>query len=176
MAQADQLVPAAQAGKPVQPLMRYHMDYSMTESTAPRFSSHSMDTMASLYSQVRPTINPTMKPFGQDVPVTTRIVATDRPPKIISKLIRGVKRDFIPLTIRSNLYEPPKPDTPPTNVWPFGYDPIWSEDLCSPPIDMTQLQLPIISPAKMPVLLTPAHIKIPAYTLFDFDAAYRDMI
>lgn len=192
MKQADQLVPpaAGQAGKPVQSLMSYQVatvDYALTESTAPRLSSLPMDpSMASLYSQ--PEINPTAarggqqsmsmvaKSFVRDVPVSSRIVPTDRPPKIISKLIRGVKRDFIPLTIRSNLYEPPKPDTPPTKVWPFGYDPIWSEDLCSPPIDMAQFKLPITSPAKMPVLLTPAHIKIPAYTLFDFDAAYREMM
>lgn len=55
---------------------------------------------------------------------------------IISKWIKGVKRDFIPLNIRAALYEPPKPDTPPGKLWPFGYDPIWSDDILSPPVDM----------------------------------------
>lgn len=60
------------------------------------------------------------------------------PSKLISKWIKGVKRDFIPLTIRSDLYEAPKPDTPPATLWPFGYDPIWSEDILSPPIDLVR--------------------------------------
>ena len=115
---------------------------------------------------------------------------------MISKWIRGIKRDFIPLTIRRGLYEPPKPDTPPAKVWPFGYDPIWSEDLESPtmvlvsqPFCWSQSQLnsllspfkspivlPAISPAKFPVILTPAHLKNSNMTLFDFDAAYKEMI
>lgn len=66
----------------------------------------------------------------------SRVVPYDPSPKMVSKWVKGVKRDFIPLTIRSVLYEPPKPDTPPTKNWPFGYDPIWSEDICSPPIDL----------------------------------------
>lgn len=68
------------------------------------------------------------------------LVPGEAPPaKLISKWIKGVKRDFIPLTIRSGLYEPPKPDTPPSKVWPFGYDPIWSDDICSPPIDLVRI-------------------------------------
>lgn len=56
-----------------------------------------------------------------------------------SKWIKGVRRDFIPLSIRSMYYEAPKPDTPPTKVWPFGFDPVWSETVESPKIESVRV-------------------------------------
>lgn len=39
-----------------------------------------------------------------------------------------------------------------------------------------QFKLPPISPATFPVLLTPAHLKVSNYSLFDFDSAYKKMM
>lgn len=38
------------------------------------------------------------------------------------------------------------------------------------------MKLPPISPVEFPVLRTPAHLKVSNMTLFDFDAAYKDMM
>lgn len=81
-------------------------------------------TTGKAYAECHTTSSGTVPPPG--------IMGLEPRSKMISKWIRGIKRDFIPLTIRRGLYEPPKPDTPPAKVWPFGYDPIWSEDLESP--------------------------------------------
>lgn len=136
-------------------------------------------------------VDQNLKPFS-GVPA-----APTNTPKV-TKWIKGVKRDFLPLSIQSMLYEPPKPDTPPSRLWPFGFDPIWSEDVCSPTIDIvsvsfnstrkegitivnydpfqSHITLPFIPPGTPPIVITPDHLKIINYKCFDFDAAYRDLI
>lgn len=120
------------------------LDYNAA-AFVPQFQSQ-LDPMASFYV---PTSSRSTSLVAATQPTTTvtkayaevssgvvppGLVSVEAQSKVISKWIKGVKRDFIPLTIRSTLYEPPKPDTPPSNQWPFGYDPIWSEDILTPPI------------------------------------------
>lgn len=130
------------------------LDYNAA-AFIPQFSSQ-VDPMASFYAQqtanstattragsLAATSSVIPKSFTevQATAVSQAIVGAEVPQKMISKWIKGVKRDFIPLNIRAALYEPPKPDTPPTKVWPFGFDPIWSEDILSPPVDLVSIEL-----------------------------------
>lgn len=82
------------------------------------------------YGEVRPCCSNNQQPLQYHVdqpppPIadTTKIGSTIQQ----QKWIGGIKKNFLPLNIQSMFYEPPKPDTPPSKIWPFGFDPVWSE-------------------------------------------------
>ncbi|GAB0094471.1 hypothetical protein DMENIID0001_097770 [Sergentomyia squamirostris] len=70
--------------------------------------------------------------------------------------------------LASLFYEPPKPDTPPSNVkMPFWVDPVWRYQN-SPPVECLNIQLPELSTVNLfPIVLSPFAIRDPSQNQSD---------
>lgn len=68
-----------------------------------------------------------------------------------------------------SLFEPPKPDTPPANVFPVWMDPTWGNHAQSPKIDCLNIPMPELKTFNMlPIVVTPCY-DITVKNVFNFD-------